>query len=554
MESTFPMKRREFLLGQVQSDRKNSVLTTGLEPYTGAWSFAEASHLLRRTMFGAKKEDVDSILKGSLPAAVDGLLSNSIPVEPAIPVYYVAFDDAEVGDPWINVPYREKHDDERVGYLRSWWYWRMSTQNISIVEKMTLFWHNHFATDSGSVKNAQYMYKQNVLLRKNALGNFKELVNAITLDPAMLRFLNGNTNTKAGPNENYARELQELFTIGKGPEIQPGNYTHYTEDDIKAAARILTGWKDDQASVSITFADSEHDSLDKKFSTNYGSIVIKGRSGQTGAEAELDELLTMIFSQGETAKYLCRKIYRWFVSTEITPDIEQNIIIPLADTLRSNNYEIKPVLTKLLQSAHFFDPAIRGGIIKNPLDYCVGAFRTLPIDRFVPETYPVMHFCFLRVNQFAAAMQMTPLHLPSVAGIPELYETPNFDKLWINEDTLQTRVQLIDQLTTTEFPFNKDIDRVLYDVIAYAKKTSDPSKADVIVSDWSNFILAVQLTDLQKQTLQSEMLGAMTPSEWTISWNDYIETPEDQAKTKTVEDKLRLLLRNMMGLAEYQLM
>ena len=129
----------------------------------------------------------------------------------------------------------------------------MLNQPIRIHDKLMLFWQNHFATGSGSVKDARLMHKQYELLFNNVLGNFKSMVESIVLDPAMLRYLNGNTNSKDRPNENFARELQELFTIGKGPEIAPGNYTNYTEQDIKEAARILTGWSDNQTTQTAIF-------------------------------------------------------------------------------------------------------------------------------------------------------------------------------------------------------------------------------------------------------------------------------------------------------------
>ena len=119
----------------------------------------------------------------------------------------------------------------------------MLNEQASLREKMVLFWHNHFVTALGTIGDPRYGFRYNALLRKYALGNFKELALAITIDGAMLKYLNGNRNSKAAPDENYARELQELFTIGKGPEIGPGDYTNYTEDDVKAAAKVLTGWR-----------------------------------------------------------------------------------------------------------------------------------------------------------------------------------------------------------------------------------------------------------------------------------------------------------------------
>jgi uncharacterized protein (DUF1800 family) len=142
----------------------------------------------------------------------------------------------------------------------------------------------------------------------------------VTVDPGMLRYLNGDLNTAQKTNENYARELLELFTIGKGPEIAPGNYMNYTEQDVQQAARVLTGWRvlrNGDPSTSV-FVATLHDSGDKQFSDAYGKIVIRGRSGATAGHDEHSELLDMIFSQEETARFFVRKIYRWLVFYEIS--------------------------------------------------------------------------------------------------------------------------------------------------------------------------------------------------------------------------------------------
>ena len=228
--------------------------------------------------------------------------------------------------------------------------------------------------DDVGTPNTRYL--EIAMLRASALGNFKALVKEVTLAPAMLRYLNGNTNTKANPNENYGRELQELFTIGKGPEIAAGNYTNYTEDDVKAAARVLTGWRDLRDTRTAEFRATPHDTANKIFSSAYGGATITGRTGADGAK-ELDDLLDLIFAQAETARYICRKLYRHFVYYVIDDATEKNVIAPMADLLRKGGWEIKPVVALLLKSAHFYDAANIGCYIKTPLDVVVGTFRTL---------------------------------------------------------------------------------------------------------------------------------------------------------------------------------
>lgn len=568
------MNRRDFLTKPISFMPQGGLAVSkppapqalaGLEPYTGTWGYAEAAHLLRRTMFGAKKADVDTMTAKTLSQAVDMLLAPPPGPNPPEPIKYVGTTPTAT---WVNTPYKTSDhvnlDNGYLAVLQTWYLQQMISQPLSINEKMTLFWHNHFSTGANSVKYSIYIYKQNVLLRTNALGNFKDLVKNITLDPAMLRYLNGNTNTKNGPNENYGRELQELFTIGKGPEIAPGNYTNYTEDDIKAAAKVLTGWAEDYNTVDTTFSASNHNTTDKQFSSNYGNTVIQGRSGLAGAAQELDELITMIFNQPATAQYICRKIYRWFVSTSVTPEVEQNIIVPLADLLKTNNFEIKPVLQKLFNSAHFFDPLIRGGLIKNPMDLGVAMLRTFPVDTmntdgtydepFMPTKPNGQHWALRPFRRTLATMLYDLFNPPNVAGYAAYYQTPQLDELWINADTLQKRVKLADDLVLSHMVFDEGYGYAIINAIAFAKQTSDPSNVTVLLDEWIKMIFAVDLTAEQKQSAHAAFMGNSADNIWTQTWNAYIQDPSNTSKISAADTRLRTLLRYLLGLAEFQLM
>ncbi len=361
--------------------------TAGLEPYTGPWTIDEVLHLLRRTTFGPSPGHAATLLPLSLNQALDQLLGPQ-PAEASQPLIVDARDLAPVGQTWVNLPYRSADTTVtfnpvtiRTSSLKAWWLGLMLNQTLSLREKMVVFWHNHFVTEMATVADPRFSYCYLALLRANALGNFKSLARQVTVDGAMLRYLNGNTNTKASPNENYGRELQELFTIGKGPEIALGDYTYYTEQDVQAAAHVLTGWKDVQNAdksvgpVTSTFVAANHDPADKQFSARYGNTVVKGGSAAADGPRELDALLDMIFSQEETAKFFARELYRWFVYYVIDDTAESNVIAPLADILRTNNYDVVPALRTLLGSAHFFDPVNRGCMIKSPLDHIVGVCR-----------------------------------------------------------------------------------------------------------------------------------------------------------------------------------
>ena len=370
------MDRRTLLFGKpavkAQSFHALMRTSTGLTPYAGTFGTAELVHLLKRTLFGVKKADLEAFKNQTLSQVVATLLTAAPTPAPPINTYNdsTATDpNVPAGQTWVNAPYGDGTiNARRYVSFKAWWTGLMLNQNRSITEKMALFWHNHFATETVDITDARFVYKHHALLRSLSLGNFKTLVKEVTLDPAMLRYLNGYLNTKTAPDENYARELQELFTLGKGPGSQ------YTEDDVKAAARVLTGYRTDANTISAYFDPTRHDTGIKQFSSFYGNAVITGKTGAQGA-GELDELLNMIFSKDEVSKYLCRKLYRFFVYYDIDEATEANVITPMANIFRQNNYEIKPVLEALFKSEHFFDVLNRGCVIKSPIDFLVGHCR-----------------------------------------------------------------------------------------------------------------------------------------------------------------------------------
>lgn len=537
-------------------DKSSIASSASMNPYTGTWGFSQAAHLLRRCMFGAISKDIASIEKMMMSQAVDLLLTNE-PAPTDAPLVWYHIESGGVGDgqTWINLDYNTVNDFNRTQSLNGWYTNLLLTENISIREKMTLFWHNHFACGSMAVSDARYMYKYNLLLRANALGNFKSFAKAITLDPAMLRYLSGNHNVASAPNENYGRELQELFTIGKGAEVSAGDYTTYTEADVKAAAHVLTGWSDDPKTVGTVFTAKNHDPSDKHFSQRYGNKVIKGGADQAGAERELDDLLTMIFSQDATAKYICRKIFRWFVDYVIDDSIEANVIAPLAQTLISNNFEIKPVMVQLLTSSLFYDPAYRGCIVKNPLDLVVGTVRTLDVKLPHPEELTAQYYGWITVRETAANLQMALLDPPNVAGWPEYYEAPQYHQLWINSGTLDSRVKFLDDIATNKF---QNVVQTFYtaslDPTLLAQQTSDPTNPVTLIADLADLLYPNPLSSDQLKTLHDTLLPGLPDYEWTNEWYAFTVDPTNATKKAAVSSKLTNLIKYMLELAEYQLM
>jgi len=527
---------------------------SGLEPYAGPWGFDQVAHLLRRTMFGATKSDVQSMMTLSIDQVVAQLLADQTPPEP--PVNTNTNDiDVPIGQTWVTAAKLNTNgnnpNSSRIQSLKSWWIGLMLDQTISLREKMVLLWHDHFVTETADVSDARYSYKYNALLRQFAQGNVKELAYQITVDPAMLKYLNGNTNTKTNPNENYGRELQELFTIGKGEEIIPGNYTNYTEADVKAAAKVLTGWREDSTAINAYFTLSRHDITNKQFSSAYGNTLIVAKSTATRPN-EIDDLLTMIFNQPETARALCRKLYRWFVYYLIDDVVETNVIEPMANILRTNNYEIKPALQALLKSAHFYDPINIGCIIKNPIDHVVGMCRQLNVV-FPPSSDVVTqynHWNYIRTQ--ASNMQLNVGDPPNVAGWPSYYQIPQFYELWLNSDTLPKRNQFTDTLVTTGRRASGFT--IIIDPIAFADHVSDPSDPNILIDEFSQILFPIPITANQKAFLKETLIPGLPDYEWTVEWTDYKANPTDQMKLTAVKTKVQALVKFMMDMAEYQLM
>ena len=557
-------KRRAF----IPSEFGNKALpivprsAAGIEPYAGPWGPAQIRHLLRRTTFGASPQQVAALSATSAADVVELLLADHPLPDP--PVNSNVNDTgAPLGQTWINAATSDFNASRHNG-MRSWWIARMLDQGVSLREKMTLFWHNHFATESAVIGDARHTWRNHDLLRRRSLGNFRTLVKEVTIDGAMLRYLNGDTNTATNPNENYARELQELFTIGKGPEIGPGNYTNYTEQDVQQAARVLSGWRENSTTFISYFTASRHAQGNKQFSAAYGNTVVVGQAGTAGAN-EIDDLLAMIFAQDEVAKFICRKLYRWFVYYVIDAAAEANVIVPLAQVFRSGGYEIKPVLRALFRSAHFFDPVNLGCVIKNPLDLTAGTARTFNVAYPVvnlPDTTNLTaqynHWRYLSTQ--ATGMQQEMLDPPNVAGWPAYYQDPLFHEMWINSDTLANRREFTDILSgiagnNPNFPgYRQNGFSQVIDPVAFANQVSDPSNPNVLIAEWAEFLYPVAITAAQSDFLKEALLPGLPDYEWTVEWLQYVEDPGDAGKAAAITTKLRELLSVMLAMPEYQLM
>ncbi|MBL0145556.1 MAG: DUF1800 family protein [Chitinophagaceae bacterium] len=383
------------------------------------------------------------------------------------------------------------------------------------------------------------------------MGNFKTMVRDITKNAAMLNYLNGYLNTKAAPDENYARELQELFTLGKGPDSK------YTESDVKEAARVLTGWQignwgvNGQPAQGI-FTASRHDTNNKQFSSFFNNTLITGRTGATAGDLELTDLLNMIFAQNEVAKFIVRKFYRFFIYYEIDAATEANVITPLADIFRSSNYDIKPVLTTLFKSEHFFDVANQGCLIKTPADIVIGAMREYEVKMPLATDWDT-NYGHWNTLYYHMILQGLNLHNPpNVAGIPAYYQEPSFHEIWITTDSLPKRNQFTDIMTNSGYSRNSF--RMQFNFVDFAKTLSNPGNPNDLIDDAIKYLYRMSVSPQAKQQMKTQMLlsNQLYDYYWTNAWSAYIANPST-ANFNIVNTRLKDLFRYLMNLSEYQL-
>ncbi len=549
-------------------------VTSGLTPYAGAWTIWEVTHLLRRLGYGVKKTDVDALMALTPSAAVDALLTVSAPAIPSpTPLNYYQNTLADsggilLGDSWTsnNLTYVNANDGTNNTYrqlsLTSWSWGVAINDGTSIREKMTQFWYHFIPVNFDDVRNLQnnsatmcndYMS----LLRTNALGNFKTLIKAIAKQPAMLLFLGNQYSTAATPNENFARELMELFTLGKVPT------QNYTEPDVIAASKVLSGWRVASFVSAYPFTPgfnaTYHNQTNKVFSSFFGPTTINNQTGANGAN-EFDLFFDMLFTQQAVtiARYISRRLYRFFVYYDIDANIETNVIVPLADFIIANNWNMAPVISKLFKSEHFFDMANRGVMIKNPIDFIAGTLRTLNIATTAPAgaTQIVNQYGVWNYFQNYANNNLEQGYglVPNVSGWKAYYQEPAYYQNWINSNTIQRRSAL---LTSFVSGFTTSSTSIKIDPIAFVQQFPTPTiqDPDLLIDAITQYLFAVDLPAAYKSTTKVATLlgGQVTNSYWTTAWNAYVASPTT-TNTNTVKTRLNSLLTTFLQLAEFQLM
>ena len=578
-----------------------------LPELAGTLGLKRAAHLLRRATFGASKSQIDTFAGYSAAQAVNALFYQALP-DPPLPV------DPETGQEWItngpSAANSEGFDLEEL--FKRWLIGQMLGVGVppaialahSARERLIFFLHTHFTTISSTVSNTRSLYYQNALFRYFALDgrvadpdvNIKNLTVKISVDNAMLRLLNGNDNVKGSVNENYGRELLELYSIGRGlegtlpPAQAQGDYTLYTEQDVRAAARVLSGWTldEDFATLdpdttlprgmvrgSVTNASS-HDNDPKQFSARFGNAVIQGdpalmSGGNPTEQSALDEivqLIDLIYAQPETAKNICRKIYRFFVYAPHTPEeaiaIDGPIITEMANTLVANNYKILPVIENLFRSEHFYDATGAtvvddnfGGIIKSPLDLVVHSLRFFEMpftdmatsaETFYEETGQVLDHVRNQAMNFYDPYD--------VAGYDAYHQYPVYHRYWITPNTLANRYAYIRSLITSTEPGMFKVN--VYDFVRNNIPNAVAADARLLVIELARYLLPVHdnltfddaaddtsgLTAQRLNYFKERFLQTFDEAYWTTRWNE---------QAGDLREQLEFLFNAMMQSPEYQL-
>jgi len=364
----------------------------------------DARHLLERTGFGATPANLADYARLTRDEAIRRLLDGvrTTPSQRPPALVYEAPGRKRTADEAARKALR-RDAFAQAAELRAWWLQEMLTSPSPLGERMTLFWHNHFVSSQQKVKSAKLMLDQNLLLRHHALGNFRELLHAVAKDPAMLVYLDGAGSRREQPNENFAREVMELFTLGEG---------HYSERDIKEAARAFTGWSVDRETGSYRWRPRFHDDGEKTV------LGVRGRFGG-------DEVLDLLLRQPATAKFIAGKLWREFVSPTADPDAVREI----AGRFRASGYDIRAALRALFSSRAFWAAENRGTLVKSPVDLVVGTLRTLDIA--CADALPLA-FAVRQLGQDLFAP-------PNVRGWPG-------GDAWIDASTLPARRQFLNRL------------------------------------------------------------------------------------------------------------
>jgi uncharacterized protein (DUF1800 family) len=476
----------------------------GLKPLAPeAWDYAKARHLLVRAGFGGTPDEVAKLHAMGLYRAVEHLVdfhrqpAASVPFDAAPPVRPDPL-EAKLRNDFVRsqaVGARHAAEGAQFGRLRHWWLERLVESPRPLQEKLTLFWHGHFATQYSVVQNSYTTYHQNQLFREHAAGNFGGLLTGLVHDPVMIRYLDNNTNVKGHANENLAREIMELFAMG----VDQG----YTEKDIREAARALTGYNFDHHSGQFRYIASQHDE---------GAKTVFGKTGNfTG-----DDVVNLILEQPATARFITGKLFRFFAHDN--PSSET--IDRLAGVLRNRNYELAPMLKNLFLSEEFYSPQTMGTQIKCPVQLVVGTLRDLGVKQVTDAA---------SLDNAVRSMGQDLFEPPDVKGW-------RYGRPWVNTNRMFIRYNTIAELIrSVPQPGNKQG----VDVVALLEGKGCCTAPEVV--DYLARVSLVRPLTAEKRKELIDVLGSLPPpAQWASQRNQ-------------INQKLQEILILMTSIPEYQL-
>lgn len=380
---------------------------TAVDSSTRALTADDARYLLTRTGYSPDARELAPFVGLTRAQAVDRLLEQTRRTAVTPPPAWAA-DPPLYGAPVKNMTDEQRRElnqrrDRMAASLATWWAQEMASTPSPLTERMTMFWHNHFVSSDDKVREPVVLYRQNVLLRANALGNFGVLLHEVSKDPAMLVYLDGAGSRKGHPNENFAREVMELFTLGEG---------HYTEQDVREAARAYTGWSIDRPTMSYVWRANVHD------------VGAKTVLNQTG-DFDGDQMLDILLARPETATFITGKLWREFVSPTPEPSQVQRV----AGAFRASGYDIRVAMRALLLTPAFWDARTRGTLVKSPSEFVTDTVREFDIGYDDPQM----------LAQQMRALGQDLFRPPNVKGWPG-------GDAWIDSTTLLARKQFVERM------------------------------------------------------------------------------------------------------------
>lgn len=546
-----------------------------LSPHTGILGIQRAKHLLGRATCAVTPALIQAVAAKTPQQALADLF-NFLAPSPVEPVNTSgAFFLPTPSQPTL--PYDGTLEGTYRRDVRAWWYQQALTRP-TLQHKLTFFLHSIWVSDLN--RTAVFGYDYIRLLMYFSDKSVKDLAVRMTLNNAMLGFLNNQQNTKSKPNENYAREVLELFTITKGPQIGAGNYTHYQESDIYAAARLLTGFKNTNLTVGnalnqLNYVNattgipegyariSDHDTSNKTFSSAFGNRTITGATTAADMYRELADFFDMVFDQPRTAEVLAERLYRHFVSRNITAEVRQDIIVPIANALLSSNYDLKGAVTILLGSQHFYDlddategDELIGALVKSPLELVADATVRLGFQLFSlgSEPNPAINFNNYSMATYMKLANQDPFYPSTVNGYPPYTETPDFDKLWISAASLRQRYTLfINDLLNgrTHGGVNRRIDISTY--VRTNPWFTAPANATTLVNDMISLLHVYPAESNRLTYFQNALLGGLSTINWQVAWNNYAANPTSTSLEAEVRAGLKRLVIALVQSPEFQI-